>query len=490
MRRAATLALAAALLTGGSALALPTQTWISGVGDDANPCSRTAPCLTLQGAYAKAAVGGEINYLDPVEAGALTINHSITINGAAAGGGAQVEGQDAILVAAGATDVVVLHHLTLIGDDTHGGVHVTSVGTLQLDGCELRDFNKGVDFEPSLGGQLLVSDSTLEHMSDSALLVASSSGTANATVSDSQLADSARGILALAGAQVSIVSSTLAGNSVAGAAATLGKTGGSAQITLFQTTVTGNGVGVTSDALAGSATVRLADVVTDDNGSGPTHVSGTGVITSLGNNAVDSQPTLALDSWAAAQMVASGSSAFYPITVGSNGVNAQPITLACTGLPAGATCQFSPGSLPGQAALQSASLTVTTGPVMSLREHHPRDVLAWLALLPLLALAGGRRRRLSGLLALALSLSLMAVACSGGSSTMMGEPDLGTNSHEDFGPSNPFVAHDLSTSSPRDLAGADLSTPAGQVLPGTYTFQVTATSGHLTALKILTLTVY
>jgi hypothetical protein len=50
-----------------------TRTWVSGVGDDANPCSRTAPCKTFAGAISKTASGGEINVLDPGGFGAVTI---------------------------------------------------------------------------------------------------------------------------------------------------------------------------------------------------------------------------------------------------------------------------------------------------------------------------------------------------------------------------------------------------------------------------------
>src|SRR6202167_4998981 len=63
-----------------------TRTWISGVGDDANPCSRTAPCKTFAGAISKTSTGGEIDALDPGGFGALTITKSITLDG----GGGQV----------------------------------------------------------------------------------------------------------------------------------------------------------------------------------------------------------------------------------------------------------------------------------------------------------------------------------------------------------------------------------------------------------------
>src|SRR5574338_693370 len=57
-----------------------TRTWVSGVGDDANPCSRTAPCKTFAGAISKTAASGEINCLDPAGYGAVTITKAITID--------------------------------------------------------------------------------------------------------------------------------------------------------------------------------------------------------------------------------------------------------------------------------------------------------------------------------------------------------------------------------------------------------------------------
>ncbi|MFN2579236.1 MAG: hypothetical protein ABR607_16320 [Pyrinomonadaceae bacterium] len=58
-----------------------TRTWVSGVGDDANPCSRTAPCKTFAGALSKTLAGGEIDALDPGGFGPVIISKSITIDG-------------------------------------------------------------------------------------------------------------------------------------------------------------------------------------------------------------------------------------------------------------------------------------------------------------------------------------------------------------------------------------------------------------------------
>src|ERR671914_454860 len=68
-----------AVATASAASAQATRTWVSGVGDDVNPCSRTAPCKTFAGAISKTAAGGEINCLDPGGFGTISITKSITI---------------------------------------------------------------------------------------------------------------------------------------------------------------------------------------------------------------------------------------------------------------------------------------------------------------------------------------------------------------------------------------------------------------------------
>src|ERR1700744_1572808 len=93
-----------------------TRTWVSGVGDDANPCSRTAPCKTFAGAISKTATGGEIDVLDPGGFGAVTVTKSISIDG---GGGSlagiTASGVNGITVNAQATSVVMLRNLKLSG---------------------------------------------------------------------------------------------------------------------------------------------------------------------------------------------------------------------------------------------------------------------------------------------------------------------------------------------------------------------------------------
>src|SRR5882757_2814385 len=102
---------------GAPAFAQATRTWVSGVGDDVNPCSRTAPCKTFAGAISKTAAGGEIDALDPAGFGAVTVTKSITLDG----GGGQVasvlvSGTNGIVINANAaTDVVILRNLRING---------------------------------------------------------------------------------------------------------------------------------------------------------------------------------------------------------------------------------------------------------------------------------------------------------------------------------------------------------------------------------------
>src|SRR5258708_27615578 len=131
------------ILGASLASAQASRTWVSGVGDDANPCSRTAPCRAFAGAFPKTAVGGEIDALDPGGFGALTITKAITIDG----GGGQVAsvlvvGTNGIVIAAGANDTVTLRNLRLNGikGSANGGlngIHFVSGAALHIEDCAI-----------------------------------------------------------------------------------------------------------------------------------------------------------------------------------------------------------------------------------------------------------------------------------------------------------------------------------------------------------------
>jgi len=139
-----------------------TRTWVSGVGDDANPCSRTAPCKTFAGAISKTAVGGEINVLDPGGFGALTITKSIQIRSEFEGG-VLVSGTNGIVVSVGATDKVLLEGLDIEGLGTGlDGVKMIGTGKVFIRKCSIRNFTmNGVNVAGTANARVFVEGSVI-----------------------------------------------------------------------------------------------------------------------------------------------------------------------------------------------------------------------------------------------------------------------------------------------------------------------------------------
>jgi len=172
MNRIAFLAIVAGVflpfLCSAPAHAQATRTWVSGVGDDANPCSRTAPCKTFAGSISKTAAGGEINCLDPGGFGALTITKAITISCQAGTAGVLVAGTNGITVSAGATDVVVLKGLDFDGTSTGlSGIQFLSGASLVVQDCSIRNFagnpGVGIAFDTTTNATLNVLNTVVEH---------------------------------------------------------------------------------------------------------------------------------------------------------------------------------------------------------------------------------------------------------------------------------------------------------------------------------------
>jgi hypothetical protein len=151
-------ALAIAMVTlafASMAQAQATRTWVSGVGDDVNPCSRTAPCKTFAGAISKTAAGGEIDCLDPGGFGAVTTTKSITIDGTNGSGFGSIlaSAVSGVTVndSAGSpgTAVVTLRRLSINGAGTTlgtNGVRMISGRALNVVDCDIFNFSTtGID---------------------------------------------------------------------------------------------------------------------------------------------------------------------------------------------------------------------------------------------------------------------------------------------------------------------------------------------------------
>ncbi len=152
---------AALLLFSCSAFSQASRTWVSGVGDDVNPCSRTAPCKTFAGAISKTAAGGIISVLDPGGFGGLTITKAITLDGGGIEGSITVAATNGITVNAG-TDKVVLRNLSIYGAGTGlSGVKILSDAHVTIEKCIISGFTHGIEKLGS-AGQINVHDSVVQ----------------------------------------------------------------------------------------------------------------------------------------------------------------------------------------------------------------------------------------------------------------------------------------------------------------------------------------
>jgi hypothetical protein len=150
MRPIALLAIAAGLVTpllaSAPASAQATRTWVSGVGDDVNPCSRTAPCKTFAGAISKTAASGEINCLDSGGFGAVTINKGMTIKCVGVEAGLLVAAGNGVLVTAGAADTVTLDGLDFEGlsppNASSNGVQINSGKEVYILNSRIHQFGQ------------------------------------------------------------------------------------------------------------------------------------------------------------------------------------------------------------------------------------------------------------------------------------------------------------------------------------------------------------
>jgi hypothetical protein len=140
-----------------------TRTWVSGVGDDANPCSRTAPCKTFAGAISKTAAGGEINVLDPGGFGAVTITKSISITAVGVEAGVLVSGTNGIVINVQSTDKVLLDGLDIEGLGTGlNGVTIVGGGRTTIRNCSIRNFTQnGVNLQGTANARAVVENSII-----------------------------------------------------------------------------------------------------------------------------------------------------------------------------------------------------------------------------------------------------------------------------------------------------------------------------------------
>lgn len=289
------------------AFAQATRTWISGVGDDANPCSRTAPCKTFAGAISKTAAGGEINAIDSGGFGGVTITKSITLDGGSVLAGVLVSGTNAIVVNAGANDEVVLRNLDINGLSTGlNGVNFLNGKRLVVENSKIYGFTQsGIAIAPGATSgdtTALISNVTLNKnrhaslFSAQAIKVAPASGaTATVTVKDVRAVGNDKGIIVYDGGIANVIDSVVV-DSPYGGGVGVNSSGVAARAIVENSVLTDNKSGVRA---SGPATIHLSGSTISRNETGIHIVSG-GTVTSFGNNrvmnnTVDGTPNSTMD---------------------------------------------------------------------------------------------------------------------------------------------------------------------------------------------------
>jgi hypothetical protein len=258
-----------------------TRTWVSGVGDDANPCSRTAPCKTFQGSISKTAAGGEIDTLDSGGFGAVTITKSITIDGTAGLAGILVSGTNAIIVNASSSDVVILRNLDINGVGSGlAGVLILAAGNVRVENCKIYRFSgRGIE-DRRTAGHLAVTNTMVNDNGQTGILaISGASSTLNVTVDNVQMHRNGNsGFAVTGGARGMVVRSSATSNTAMGFYA---DTGATLDVEASVAFANGN-TGIM--ALTGG-TIRLSNTTVTNNAIG-LHVGAGSNILSYGSNRI------------------------------------------------------------------------------------------------------------------------------------------------------------------------------------------------------------
>jgi hypothetical protein len=202
----------AILLSGDPAYAQATRTWVSGVGDDANPCSRTAPCKTFAGAISKTAVNGEINCIDPGGFGAVTITKSVTIDCWHVEGSILASGTTGIIVNIAAGNPgdpfrsVRIRGLTITGTMTGiDGIRVLQAASVFIEKTMIQDFSQeGIEVAATTGLRLIIDDVKITNCSGSGIKFATTAGLVVPMLNNVRVNACAVGMLAGNGARVEV----------------------------------------------------------------------------------------------------------------------------------------------------------------------------------------------------------------------------------------------------------------------------------------------
>lgn len=252
------------------------HTWVSGSGNDANPCTYVAPCKTFAGAIAKTSVGGEIDAMDRGEFGPVTITKAITIDGGNQGLSIMAVNTNGIVVAAQPDDVVILRNLKINGvrgSDKGGinGIRFISGADLNVENCVIFGFNNnGVDIALGTASSVHIINTIIKNVGGAGVSATSTTSAVTVGIDNSQIMVTNIGVHAGDKSRVDINRSFIEHATTNGVQ--VDATAGDSIATVDHSDISYNGTGVN---VTGGAFVVLADNKVFDNGTAVSATGGT-----------------------------------------------------------------------------------------------------------------------------------------------------------------------------------------------------------------------
>jgi hypothetical protein len=275
--------IAVCLLCSSLAQAQATRTWVSGVGDDANPCSRTAPCKTFAGAISKTAAGGEINCLDPAGFGAVTITKSIAIDCHFTGGGILAASVNGVIINALSTDEIILRGLDINGAGGAGGldgVRFLAGGSLHVEDSVINNMTNGINvgLNQASNAEVYIKNSYIRNNGNVGIFVSNAgAGVINMVVERTTSENNAFGMIGRNNSRITARDSVFSGNSTTGVLSEVLTAGPVSVINVINCVVSGNGTGLSAgtSAVANQGNLRVSGSTISFNATGVTAGNGT-----------------------------------------------------------------------------------------------------------------------------------------------------------------------------------------------------------------------
>ena len=279
-----------ALVVSVPVFAQATRTWVSGVGDDVNPCSRTAPCKTFAGAISKTAAAGEINVIDPGGFGAVTITKSMTIDGIGPQSSILASGTSGVIIN-GAGIVVNLRNLSINGASTTAGsgIRILNAAAVNIDNVTIMNFTgtgtvgRGISIETAVANvRVTVTNSLLYNMGNHGIASVPTAGNVVLSVENCDIFRGANSAINVRNLTKATINSCNLSNHSVGAGLSIEQD--TAEAMVSNTVMSNNAFGVFS-GVGGAPTTRLYScVITGNTGAGLSISAGS--VFTHGNNAI------------------------------------------------------------------------------------------------------------------------------------------------------------------------------------------------------------